>query len=118
MKGYFMFWGVCTQCQNLCNVSMKDTKHQYFKYEKTSTSTSLLMLGQGNASLENDDLQIVIEYPSISDPNSIMRSLSTNTITDQDGNTVGQAYNICIEDQNNNDYNDIYINVVGWKKKG
>lgn len=31
---------------------------------------------------------------------------------------LGAVTDICIEDQTDNDFNDVYINVVAWNKKG
>ncbi|MBQ2885558.1 MAG: hypothetical protein IJE43_17675 [Alphaproteobacteria bacterium] len=41
-----------------------------------------------------------------------------NSITDSNANKVGQIYSFCIEDQGDEDYNDFYINVSAWSRKG
>lgn len=72
----------------------------------------LTVLGQGGSYMNSNNLQVMVEFSDISNQDLIMRSLSTGTITDQDGNTVGQSYSICIEDYIDHDYNDVYINAV------
>ena len=32
--------------------------------------------------------------------------------------SVGQIYTFCIEDSTDEDYNDFYINIAAWDKKG
>lgn len=31
---------------------------------------------------------------------------------------VGYVYDFCIEDSEDDDFNDVYVNIVGWAKKG
>lgn len=89
--------------------------NRYFKYSKTSTDTGLTVMGENSADLKDNDLKIMIDIPAAS---SIKTSNNSSIITDSDGLTVGNVYSFCVEDYTDNDYNDIYINVVGWKKKG
>ena len=37
-----------------------------------------------------------------------------------DGNAhiVGRTMSVCVEDGTDNDYNDLYITLASWKKKG
>lgn len=117
-KGYYIFWNICTQCYNSCTVEMKGDNgdgNRYFKYSKTSTDTGLTVMGENSADLKDNDLKIMIDIPAAS---SIKTSNNSSIITDSDGLTVGNVYSFCVEDYTDNDYNDIYINVVGWKKKG
>jgi hypothetical protein len=44
-------------------------------------------------------------------------SSSSNAILDKQSNTVGFVYDYCVEDWLDKDYNDYYINIVGWTKK-
>ena len=37
---------------------------------------------------------------------------------DQRARKVGYVYDFCIEDWTDDDYNDVYVNIVGWAKKG
>lgn len=48
----------------------------------------------------------------------IRQSISANSITDSLARKVGQIYTFCIEDSTDEDYNDFYINIAAWDKKG
>lgn len=115
-KGYYLFWSVCTQCMYNCSVQMADNSgHVYFNSKKVSRSTNLQTLEQGNHLLNGEDLKLIVDIPESS---AINQSIPSGAITDSNGLTVGYVYSFCIEDATDEDYNDIYINVVGWKKEG
>lgn len=56
-----------------------------------------------------------IDIPQSSE---ILQSISANSITDSLARKVGQIYTFCIEDSTDEDYNDFYINIAAWDKKG
>lgn len=56
-----------------------------------------------------------IDIPQSSE---IRQSISANSITDSLARKVGQIYTFCIEDSTDEDYNDFYINIAAWDKKG
>lgn len=47
----------------------------------------------------------------------IKQSLSSANISDTFARKVGCVYDICIEDSSN-DFNDIYLNIAAWSRKG
>ena len=56
-----------------------------------------------------------IDIPQSSE---IRQSISANSITDSLARKVGQIYTFSIEDSTDEDYNDFYINIAAWDKKG
>lgn len=115
-KGYYLFWSVCTQCMYNCSVKMEDeSSRSYFNCSKSNRRTDLQVLEQGNRQLDGNGLKLIIEVPESAE---IKQSIPSGAITDNSGATVGYVYSFCIEDSTDEDYNDIYINVVGWKNKG
>lgn len=115
-KGYYLFWSVCTQCMYDCSVKMEDeTGCSYFSCNKFNRSTNLQVLEQNNRQLNGNVLKLVVDVPASAE---IKQSIPSGAITDSNGETVGYVYSFCIEDSTDEDYNDIYINVVGWKNKG
>lgn len=56
-----------------------------------------------------------IDIPQSSE---IRQSISAISITDSLARKVGQIYTFCIEDSTDEDYNDFYINIAAWDKKG
>ena len=89
-KGYNIAWTVCSQCLFTGTITLTDDAGTvYFQYPKTNSSTSYQVLGQGHRDFTGDVLYLHVE-----------------------------VYSFCIEDSTDEDYNDFYINIVGWAKKG
>jgi hypothetical protein len=97
---------------------LKDDKKQYFSARKSSGSSSLQIIEEGHdtyvggASLR---VEITVDQSRQTD---LDVSQSNSAIMDKQSNPVGFVYDYCVEDAGDKDYNDIYINVVGWNKKG
>lgn len=116
-KNDYMVWHVCTQCLNLGKIVFKDDSKTYFSVEKSSYSTDLQHIGQGGAFYEGGS-NLRIELTVYNSGVDQKASINSFGITDNVGGIVGNGYNFCIEDGTDNDYNDFYINVVAWNKKG
>lgn len=41
-----------------------------------------------------------------------------NGVIDGNAHIVGRTMSVCVEDGTDNDYNDLYITLASWKKKG
>ena len=115
-KGDFLIWSVCTQAQLSSKVSMKAGDHQVFSVSKDNPSTNLQFLGQNSYDLTTDDYPILTV--EVYGSSKILQSKVTDIISDNKARSVGYSYSICIEDSTDSDYNDIYINVTGWRTKG
>ena len=94
-KGYNLSWYVCSQC--------------YY------TGTSYQSLAQGHVDFTGNELYLSVEIPQSTE---IRQSITANSVTDAHAVKVGQVYGFCIEESTDEDYNDFYIDVVGWAKKG
>jgi hypothetical protein len=116
-NGYFMCWEVCTQAWYQSTVKLVDeTGREYFEYHKPyRQSGEFTLLGQGVADCTGNKLQLIVTS-QVDD--TIKQSINSYNITDSSAGTVGHGYNLCIEDSTDEDYNDIYVNLVGWIKKG
>ncbi|MDR1022719.1 MAG: hypothetical protein LBL94_05550 [Prevotellaceae bacterium] len=115
-SGYFMCWEVCTQAGYASTVKLVDESgKEYFKYSKPRSSGNFQMLGQGSADCRGNKLRLVV---STEVDGGIKQSINSYNITDSNAKTIGHGYNLCIEDSTDEDYNDIYVNLVGWAKKG
>lgn len=55
---------------------------------------------------------------TVNESSQLKQSITSGAITDQKARKVGYNYSFCIEDSNDDDYNDVYVNIVGWAKKG
>ncbi len=115
-KGYNLSWYVCSQCYYTGTIKLyDDTGKVYFTCSKTSGSTSYQSLAQGHDDFTGNELYLSVEIPQST---KIQQSITANSVTDAHAVKVGQVYGFCIEDYNDEDYNDFYIDVVGWAKKG
>lgn len=115
-KGYNIAWAVCSQCLFTGTITLTDNAGKvYFQYPKTNRSTSYQVLGQGYHDFTGDVLYLYVDIPESAEIN---QSITANNVTDSHAGKVGQVYSFCIEDSTDEDYNDFYINIVGWAKKG
>ena len=115
-KGYNIAWTVCSQCLFTGTITLTDNAGKvYFQYPKTNRSTSYQVLGQGYHDFTGDVLYLYVDIPESAEIN---QSITANNVTDSHAGKVGQVYSFCIEDSTDEDYNDFYIHIVGWAKKG
>lgn len=117
-QGYFVCWNVCTQTWNACSVKLADEKgNQYFSYSKPfERNGNLKFLGQGYADCKGSKLTLTVTCET--DTGEIKHSINSYNITNDSAATIGHGYNLCIEDASDGDYNDVYIDLVAWEKKG
>lgn len=116
-KGYNIAWYVCTQTAAY-PVTVKlfdDSGKTYFSCSKLNASTNLQVLSQDHDDIVGCNLTLSIDIPSSKE---IKQSITSSNVTDCVANKVGQVYTFCIEDWTDEDYNDVYVNVIGWLKKG
>ncbi len=116
-QGDYMFWSICSQCQSTATIVLKDDSRTYFTVNKTSPSTDLQKLAQDSAAYQGGNnlrIEIMVNFPNA----NIQQTINSYNITDSCANIVGHGYNFCIEDSDDNDYNDYYIDIVAWNKKG
>ncbi len=115
----YMVWHVCSQAASLAKIQLKDDRKTYFTAEKKNSSTALQELtpgGQGDfySGAPNLRIEITVDYPGV----DIKGHPASYSIVNTRGLVVGHGWNLAIEDLNDEDYNDYYINIVAWKKKG
>ena len=113
-KGNLIAWSVSTQCWNSVRIKIYAGSKVYFEGTKPfERSGELRVIGLGNSVLETDDvLKVNIEVPESS---ALQSSIVSGAISDKAVRRIGYVYDICIEDGFDMDFNDICINVVGWK---
>jgi hypothetical protein len=115
-KGNFMCWEVCTQTSCASTTTLADEEKVYFTYNKPSTPDgSFRSWPPGTSVCQGNNLKLTIETEG---DGVIKQTINSYNITDSKAKTVGHGYNLCIEDWTDEDFNDIYVNLVGWAKKG
>lgn len=113
---YFLAWNITSQCMNTGDVLISCNGSTLVEASKSSKDTSLTMLAQGHGSMPGDILDVTVTIKEATQELKISKSGSA--IMDNAGRKVGYVYDVCVEDGSDDDYNDIYINLVGWAKKG
>ena len=112
-KGEYLSWFVTTQAAYKVTIVLKDDSHTYIdNYKETMDIEPPLAVGNGQYT--GDNLRLEISIPQSDDIKTLptMSAIITNT-----GKIVGHNFICCGEDWNDADYNDFYINIVGWKSK-
>ncbi len=114
--GYFIAWNITSQCGNTGNVKITCGGKTLVSADKNTGECHLLLLAQGSADLSNGTVVVTV---TINEADiELKNSKTSGAILDNAGHKVGYVYDVCIEDGTDNDYNDIFINLVGWEKKG
>lgn len=114
--GYFLAWNITSQCLNTGSVQITCGGKTLVNASKSSKSTNLTILAQGSATLSADTVIVTVTVNEAT--TELKNSKSSAIILDNAGRKVGCVYDACIEDSTDDDYNDIYINLVGWERKG
>lgn len=115
-KGNLIAWNISTQCWYGVNIKIYAGSKIYFEGSKPyKTSGNIEVIGLGNATLETDDvLRIRVE---VSQSSNLQSNVVSGAISDKKARRVGYIYDICLEDSGDRDYNDVYINIIGWKNQ-
>lgn len=114
--GYFLAWTITTQCVYTYNITLKAGDTVIFSVNKSNYSPTFQLISQSSQDYSGGNLVLTI---TCNDANQELRSSTpSGSITDTSAKTVGYVYSICVEDSSDADYNDLYVNIVGWKKKG
>ena len=109
-------WYVASQAMFTGTIKLVDEKGTVLaKADKHYRCQLNTVLGNGNFDFYGKSLHVEIE---INESSEIRQSIASNSITDSNANKVGQIYSFCIEDQGDEDYNDFYINISAWSRKG
>ena len=116
-KNDFLLWSVCTQAYENFRVVLKDDSYTYFDVSKQQHSTELQKIVQDSAFYRGgSNLCLIITYENHS--LDVHDSKVSGSILDSMAREVGYSYTFCIEDGTDDDYNDAYISIIGWRKKG
>lgn len=112
-KGEHLSWFVTTQAAYEVTVTLKDNKKTYFSAKKKSMNIEP-PLAMGNADYVGSNLVLEISIPQ---SDGIHPIPSMSSIISDTGKVLGHSFTCCGEDWTDNDYNDFYINIVGWSSK-
>ena len=115
-KNWFVTWNVTSQCGFNGNIQIKSGDTLLQRIEKTNHSSNLQFLGYGYANIPSEDMTIVVTVNEGFGP--VYERHQANMVLNNKGETVGITIAICIEDSDDQDFNDYCISLAGWAKKG
>jgi hypothetical protein len=112
--GYDMSWYVTTQAGNKVTVKLFDDTTVYFEKSKQGTE-AMPPLDYGVSKVKGNNLKVKITVESCSE-DQIKSAISGHNIITPSGREVGKGMHIAIEDWTDNDYNDVSISLLAWKR--
>ena len=113
-KGQYVSWFITSQAANTIKVKMYDDSNTvYINKQKTSTSIDP-PLAQGNATLLGNNAVIEIESVGADHLDTWHNMMQISSALD--ASQVGSCFVLAGEDQNDEDYNDVYVNITAWNK--
>lgn len=113
-KGQYVSWFITSQAANTIKVKMYDDSNTvYIDSQKTSTSIDP-PLAQGKATLLGNNAVIEIESVGADHLDTWHNMMQISSALD--ASQVGSCFVLAGEDQNDEDYNDVYINITAWNK--
>lgn len=114
-KGYFMAWTITTQTSVAARVELKAGGRTYFNVSHNADH-AFHMLGQGHDTFGGEG-NLILSITCATGC-ELKQSLTSGAITDAKAKKVGYVYSFCVEDGTDDDYNDVYVNIVAWNKEG
>lgn len=115
-KGMHICWNVSAQAGFDSTTIIGDDKMTYAKLTKEQTfPDSYQFLGQGQSTVEGNNFKIVVNSSAATNLKQVTQRYEIKT---EQKRLVGYSYNICIEDFNDDDFNDVCINIVAWLDRG
>jgi len=112
--GEFLSWFATTQAAFKIRMKLYDSRRVYFDSARQCCDIHPPM-SQGAAYYEGINLALDIEIPQSKEIRAFLNNFALLT---PEGAAVGHGFTCCGEDRDNKDFNDFYLNVIGWKSKG
>jgi len=109
-----MSWFIITQAGYKVDAVLRDNKTEYFHKWKQSR-TIAPPLAQGYSFVEGDSLELVID---VKESKQLKGAPHSSDILNDSGDIVGKEFTLCIEDSDDQDYNDVAVSVFAWKNRG
>ena len=117
-KNAYISWFVTTQNALPTKVVLKDDNgKEYFSAKKQNYLNTSIdpPLALGATFFTGSKLTLTIDVDT---KYELKGKPTLIDITDDNGNVVGKSFDLAVEDYTDNDYNDIYVTLVGWTHKG
>lgn len=116
-KGDVIYMSACSQCNSKGNISIEGPLSHPVVLRKTTGSNDIKPLeGDATAVVTGDGaIRLKVEI----DVNSELKVIKSGVlIADRDGKEQGLHFAFDIEDGTDNDFNDYWVNVACWHRRG
>lgn len=111
-EGMHICWNVSAQAGFDSTTIISDDSKVYAQLAKVQTSSDgYKFLGQGQSAVAGKNFKIVVNSSAATNLKQITQRYEIKT---EQKRLIGYSYNICIEDWNDDDFNDVCINIVAW----
>ena len=116
-KGDVIYVSACSQCASTGTISVEGPLSSPLVLRKTSKDSNIRPLeGQCTAVVTGDGpIQLVVEIDVTCDLKVIKSGV---LIADREGKEQGLHFAFDIEDSSDNDFNDYWVNVASWHRRG
>lgn len=113
-QGWYLSWFMATQAAFDICVTLKDSAQTYVDH-KCRQSTSFGVLSESFASVAGTDMQLTV---TIDSSDKILVVNHPVVVPNVQGVAVAQGYVLAFEDQDDQDFNDLYVTLMAWKSVG
>ncbi len=112
--GQYMSWFVTSQAANHIRVKLYDsTGTVYFEGRKSSVYIEP-PIAQGSRTITGPGVKLEVESEEAEVLETWINNMQISSASN--GKRVGNCFVLAGEDQNDEDYNDIYVNITAWNK--
>ena len=111
-----MAWTVSTQTSVPATVELRAGNKTYFKANHETKDHKFRLLEQNTSTFQGEGNLLLIV--TCATGWEVKHSLVSGAVTDAKAKKIGYVYSFCFEDGGDDDYNDVYVNLVAWRKEG
>jgi hypothetical protein len=113
-RGYFICWNFTTQAQNKVRTKLYDNRGRVYM-EETRQSRKPLPVISGSDYMAGDKLFVTIDVPTSKEVH-VWRG--TSEMKNQSGQIVARSIVILAEDEDDDDFNDVQLNITAFRSEG
>jgi hypothetical protein len=116
LQNWYITWYITTQTGNQVCVTLSDSSTTYINNTCIQgTSGKFTVLSTGNKQVSGAGLTLTI----VDSTNATLQQVvNAYSITTPAGANAGAGYNVVLEDGSDNDFNDVFVSIVGWNAQG
>ena len=113
-KGWYMSWSISTQAANNICVTLQDSMTSYVN-NVCRQSQTFGILSEGFQQVNGTDMSLTVDIDS---SDNIFVVNHPIVVPNLNGIAVAQGYAFAFEDEDDQDFNDLYVSIMAWRKSG